>query len=89
MNLLEVPISIRANLTTPYDLGLIAAEIMQNYSHDPKKQTGAAIVDKSYNIYGLGSNTYPHGKTLLFRDQELLKSNKKYKKLYDTELLEK
>jgi deoxycytidylate deaminase len=75
MNLLEVPIDIRCKLTTPYDLGLIAAEIMQNYSHDPKKQTGAAIVDKSYNIYGLGSNTYPHGKTVLFRDQELLKSN--------------
>ena len=57
MNKLELPSNIRLKLTTPYDLGLIAADIMRNYSHDPKKQTGAAIIDTEYNIYGLGSNT--------------------------------
>lgn len=75
MNKLEVPSSIRLKLTTPYDLGLIAADIMQNYSHDPKKQTGAAIIDDAYNIYGLGSNTYPYKKQLTEEDKELLKSN--------------
>lgn len=75
MNRLEVPSAVRLKLTTPYDLGLIAADIMQNYSHDPKKQTGAAIIDSEYNIYGLGSNTYPHGKQLLDSDKALLASN--------------
>jgi len=75
MNLLEAPLCVRTKLKNPYDLGLIAAEIMQRYSHDPKKQTGAAIIDKNYNIFGLGSNTYPKGKVVLFKDQELLKSN--------------
>ena len=75
MNLLQVPSRVRLKLVTPYDLGLISAEIMQRYSHDPKKQTGAAIVDNSYNIYGLGSNTYPFKKELTEADKELLKSN--------------
>ena len=75
MNKLELPSNIRLKLTTPYDLGLIAADIMRNYSHDPKKQTGAAIVDTEYNIYGLGSNTYPYKKELTEADKELLKSN--------------
>lgn len=75
MNKLELPSNIRLKLTTPYDLGLIAADIMQNYSHDPKKQTGAAIIDTEYNIYGLGSNTYPYKKELTEADKELLKSN--------------
>lgn len=75
MNKLEVPSSVRLKLTTPYDLGLIAADIMQHYSHDPKKQTGAAIIDNEYNIYGLGSNTYPYKKQLTEEDKELLKSN--------------
>lgn len=75
MNRLEVPSAIRLKLTTPYDLGLIAADIMQHYSHDPKKQTGAAIIDTNYNIYGLGSNTYPYKKQLTEEDKELLKSN--------------
>jgi dCMP deaminase len=75
MNKLEVPSSVRLKLTTPYDLGLIAADIMQHYSHDPKKQTGAAIVDTNYNIYGLGSNTYPYKKELTEEDKALLASN--------------
>ena len=75
MNLLETPSRLRLKMETPYDLGLIAAEIMQNYSHDPKKQTGAAIVDNSYHIYGLGSNTYPYKKQLTEEDKELLASN--------------
>lgn len=75
MNKLELPSNIRLKLTTPYDLGLIAADIMRNYSHDPKKQTGAAIIDTEYNIYGLGSNTYPYKKELTEADKELLKSN--------------
>lgn len=75
MNRLEVPSSVRLKLTTPYDLGLIAADIMQHYSHDPKKQTGAAIVDTNYNIYGLGSNTYPYKKELTEEDKALLASN--------------
>ena len=75
MNKLEIPSSIRLKLTTPYDLGLIAADIMQNYSHDPKKQTGAAIIDSEYNIYGLGSNTYPYKKQLTEEDKILLASN--------------
>lgn len=75
MNKLEVPSSVRLKLTTPYDLGLIAADIMQHYSHDPKKQTGAAIVDTNYNIYGLGSNTYPYKKELTEEDKVLLASN--------------
>ena len=70
MNKLELPSNIRLKLTTPYDLGLIAADIMQNYSHDPKKQTGAAIIDTEYNIYGLGSNTYPYKKELTEADKE-------------------
>lgn len=75
MNRLEVPSNVRLKLTTPYDLGLIAADIMQHYSHDPKKQTGAAIVDTNYNIYGLGSNTYPYKKELTEEDKALLASN--------------
>lgn len=75
MNKLEVPSSVRLKLTTPYDLGLIAADIMQHYSHDPKKQTGAAIIDTNYNIYGLGSNTYPYKKELTEEDKALLASN--------------
>lgn len=75
MNKLKIPHYIQLKLVTPYDLGLIAANIMQNYSHDPKKQTGAAIIDDNYNIYGLGSNTYPYKKQLTEEDKELLKSN--------------
>lgn len=75
MNKLEVPSSIRLKLVTPYDLGLISAEIMQSYSYDPKKQIGAAIVDTDYNICGLGSNSYPHNKKLTELDKELLASN--------------
>ena len=45
MNRLEIPSNIQLKMRTPYDLGLISAEIMQRYSHDPKKQTGAAIID--------------------------------------------
>lgn len=75
MDLLEIPSRVRLKLSTPYDLGLISAEIMQRYSHDPKKQTGAAIVDNSYHIYGLGSNTYPYKKELTEEDKVLLASN--------------
>lgn len=72
---LEIPQNVRLKLTTPYDLGLIAADIMQRYSHDPKKQTGAAIVDTEYNIYGLGTNAYPFNKQLTEQDKALLNSN--------------
>ena len=75
MNILELPISLKSKVSTPYDIGLVAADIMQNYSHDPKKHTGAAIIDNGYNIYGLGSNTYPYKKELTEADKELLKSN--------------
>ena len=93
MNKLELPSNIRLKLTTPYDLGLIAADIMQNYSHDPKKQTGAAIIDMEYNIYGLGSNTYPYKKELTEADKNangVYKTDKIIEELgkLDDELLE-
>ncbi len=75
MNVLTIPSDVRLKMRTPYDLGLISAGIMQHYSHDPKKQTGAAIVDADYNIYGLGSNTYPYKKELTEQDKKLLASN--------------
>lgn len=73
---LEIPSSLSLKMRTPYDLGLISAEIMQRYSHDPKKQTGAAIIDGEYNIYGLGTNAYPFDKRITEQDKALLASNK-------------
>lgn len=75
MNRLEIPSNIQLKMRTPYDLGLIAADIMQRYSHDPKKQTGAAIIDGEYNIYGLGTNAYPFDKQITEQDKALLASN--------------
>lgn len=75
MNILEIPNNIQLKMRTHYDLGLIAAEIMQRYSHDPKKQTGAAIIDSEYNIYGLGTNAYPFDKRITDKDKALLASN--------------
>ncbi len=75
MNILEVPSNIKNKLVCPYDLGLIVADIMKRYSHDPKTQTGAAIIDDRYNIYGIGSNCYPFTKALTEKDKQLLNSN--------------
>lgn len=75
MSILNIPSNIKLRLKSPYDLGLIVADIMQNYSHDPKKQTGAAIIDDEYNIYGIGTNAYPFDKSLLEKDKVLLNSN--------------
>lgn len=72
---LEIPNNIRMKMKHPYDLGLIVAEIMKQYSHDPKTQTGAAIIDTEYNLYGVGSNTYPQNKIITDIDKELLNSN--------------
>lgn len=75
MHILEIPAKISINFTSPYDLGLIACDIMKQFSQDPKKQLGAAIIDNSYNIYGLGSNAYPYKKIITKEDKELLNSN--------------
>lgn len=74
MNILEIPVNIQYKLKNPYNLGLLAAEIMQRYSQDPKKQTGAAII-RDYNILGLGSNIYPYKRLLTPDDIVALRSN--------------
>lgn len=73
--ILQIPNYIKLKLKSPYDLGLLAAEIIKKYSHDPKTQTGAAIIDSEYNLYGVGSNCYPFPKNITLEDQLNLHSN--------------